>query len=64
MTWKDAVEELNKRKELSYRMGGEENVKKQRDLGKMTARERIELFWIQTHSWKEGYYPEKQPTKK
>ena len=44
MTWKDEVEELHKRKKLSYRMGGEENVKKQHDLGKMTARERIEVF--------------------
>ena len=26
MTWKDAVEELDQRKELAYRMSGEENV--------------------------------------
>jgi len=44
MTWKDAVEELDKRKKLAYRMGGEKNIKKQHDLGKMTARERIESF--------------------
>ena len=44
MTWKDEVENLNKRKKLSYQMGGEENVKKQHDLGKMTARERIEAL--------------------
>jgi acetyl-CoA carboxylase carboxyltransferase component len=44
MTWKDSVEELHKRKNLSYQMGGEANVKKQHDLGKMTARERIDAF--------------------
>ena len=44
MTWKDAVEELDKRKKSAYRMGGEKNIKKQHDLGKMTARERIESF--------------------
>jgi acetyl-CoA carboxylase carboxyltransferase component len=42
MTWKDAIEELQRRKKLAYRMGGEENVQRQHDLGKMTARERIE----------------------
>jgi len=41
MTWKDEVEELNKRKELAYKMGGEKNVKKQKEQGKLTARERI-----------------------
>jgi len=44
MTWKDEVDELDKRKKLSYRMGGEQNVKRQHDQGKMTARERIEAF--------------------
>jgi acetyl-CoA carboxylase carboxyltransferase component len=44
MSWKDEVEELNKRKELAYRMGGDENVKKQHAQGKMNARERIESF--------------------
>ncbi|HOP47107.1 MAG TPA: carboxyl transferase domain-containing protein [Desulfobacteraceae bacterium] len=44
MNWKDEVEELFKRKEFAYGMGGEKNVKKQHDQGKMTARERIEAF--------------------
>ena len=42
MTWKDSVEELQHRKKLAYRLGGEENVQRQHDLGKMTARERID----------------------
>lgn len=44
MTWKDAVEELGKRKKLAYLMGGEENVNRQHELGKLTARERIEAL--------------------
>jgi len=42
MTWKDAVDEIQKRKILACRMGGEENVQRQRDLGKLTVRERID----------------------
>ena len=44
MTWKDAVEELRRRKERAYRMGGEENVQRQHELGKQTARERIDAL--------------------
>ena len=44
MTWKYAVEELNKRKKLAYQMGGEKNVKRQQEQGKLTARERIEAL--------------------
>ena len=44
MTWKDVVEELNKRKKLAYQMGGEKNVKRQQEQGKLTARERIEAL--------------------
>ena len=44
MSWKDEVEELEKRKKLSYRMGGEKNVQRQHELGKLTARERIEAL--------------------
>jgi acetyl-CoA carboxylase carboxyltransferase component len=39
--WKKEVEELEKRKRLAYRMGGEKNVEKQHKMGKMTVRERI-----------------------
>lgn len=41
MSWKETIEELKRRKQLAYRMGGEENVRKQHELGKLTARERI-----------------------
>ncbi|MBN2124960.1 MAG: carboxyl transferase [Deltaproteobacteria bacterium] len=44
MSWKDAIGELEKRKKLAYRMGGEENVGRQHELGKLTARERIEAL--------------------
>ena len=44
MNWKNAIEELNKRKKLAYQMGGEENVKRQQEEGKLTARERIEAL--------------------
>jgi acetyl-CoA carboxylase carboxyltransferase component len=42
MTWEPEVEELNRRVELAKRMGGEENVKRQHDGGKLTVRERID----------------------
>jgi len=42
--WKDEVEELNRRKHLAHQMGGEEQVSKQHDRGKMTVRERIDLL--------------------
>ena len=44
MSWKDMVDELQKRKSMVYEMGGKENVKKQHDRGKLTARERIEAL--------------------
>ncbi len=44
MSWKHAIEELEERKRLAQRMGGEENVKRQHELGKLTARERIQAL--------------------
>ncbi len=40
--WRREIEELNRRKEIACRLGGEENVKKQHAGGRMTVRERIE----------------------
>ena len=44
MSWKYMIDELQKRKAMVYEMGGKENVKKQHDRGKLTARERIEAL--------------------
>jgi len=42
--WRREIEELKQRKEIAYRLGGEENVKKQHAHGKMTVRERIDAL--------------------
>ncbi|MEA1962054.1 MAG: carboxyl transferase domain-containing protein [Bacillota bacterium] len=42
--WKNDVEELKKRKELAYKLGGEKGIQRQHDLGKMTVRERIDAL--------------------
>lgn len=41
MSWAEEVAELNRRKQLSEQMGGPEGVARQRERGKLTARERI-----------------------
>ena len=40
--WKDEIEEIKRRKEMAYRLGGEKGIEKQHELGKMTVRERID----------------------
>ncbi|MFZ0889004.1 MAG: carboxyl transferase domain-containing protein [Candidatus Binataceae bacterium] len=40
--WQDEVDEIRRRVEISGRMGGAENIKRQHDGGKLTVRERIE----------------------
>src|SRR5262245_13567041 len=42
MSWKPELEELRKRKALAAKMGGAEKVKRHRDAGKLTVRERID----------------------
>ena len=42
--WKPDVEELNQRKQMAYKLGGEKGVEKQHSLGKMTVRERIDVL--------------------
>ncbi|HDR15556.1 MAG TPA: carboxyl transferase, partial [Desulfobacteraceae bacterium] len=44
MTWKPEVDEIDKRKQTAYQMGGEKNVKRQHDHGKLTIRERIDAL--------------------
>ena len=43
-SWSDAVDEIERRRELAARMGGEERVARQRAQGKLTIRERIDRF--------------------
>jgi len=42
MSWKPELEELKKRKALAKKMGGADKVKRHRDAGKLTVRERID----------------------
>src|SRR3712207_919347 len=42
MVWQPELEELERRKALAYRMGGEENIERQRRGGKLTIRERLD----------------------
>jgi acetyl-CoA carboxylase carboxyltransferase component len=44
VTWEPEVEELERRKQLAYRMGGEERVADQHSRGKLTVRERIDAL--------------------
>ncbi|MDD5127202.1 MAG: carboxyl transferase domain-containing protein [Dehalococcoidales bacterium] len=42
MPWKDAIEELKRRREAALLLGGKEKIERQHSRGKMTVRERIE----------------------
>jgi acetyl-CoA carboxylase carboxyltransferase component len=42
--WSREIEELKRRKEIAYQLGGEKNIAKQHAHGKMTVRERINLL--------------------
>ena len=44
MTWEPEVEELKRREELARKMGGPERVQRQKDAGRLTVRERIDLL--------------------
>lgn len=41
MSWQSELDELHKIEQFAYQMGGEENIKRHKSRGKMTARERI-----------------------
>jgi acetyl-CoA carboxylase carboxyltransferase component len=43
-SWQPEIEELNRRRDLMQKMGGEERIKRHHDSGKLTARERIAAF--------------------
>ena len=44
MSWKKEVDEIEHRKVLADRMGGEEGIARQRKRGKLTIRERIDAL--------------------
>src|SRR5690606_11665303 len=44
MTWEPEIEELERRKQLAYQLGGEERVQRHHDNGRLTIRERLERF--------------------
>lgn len=44
MTWQKEVDEIKYRKKLAEKMGGPEGIEKQRKRGKLTIRERVDLF--------------------
>ncbi len=44
MSWKSELEELARRREMALKMGGPDKVKRQKDRGKLNARERLELL--------------------
>ena len=44
MSWKPELEELERRNELSRKMGGEERIARAREAGRQTVRERIEAL--------------------
>jgi len=52
MSWQKEVDELRRREEMARRMGGPDKIKRQRDGGKLTVRERIERL-LDTDSFHE-----------
>ena len=52
MSWEPELEELRRREALAAEMGGEASVARQRERGKLTVRERIELL-LDADSWRE-----------
>src|SRR3954471_15952594 len=44
MSWKEEVDELRRRQEMARALGGAEGIARQRQRGKLTARERIDAL--------------------
>ena len=68
MVWKPELEELARRESFAREMGGPDKVKRQRDSGRLTVRERIAILEdLQSHAeqnrhfylylFKEGFEP-------
>jgi len=43
-SWQPEVDEIERRRQLAYNLGGEKNIKRQHDEGKLTVRERIDAL--------------------
>ena len=56
MSLKRNVLDLRKRKEIVLQGGGEEAIKKQAAMGKLTARERIEAILADRHQQRVGFH--------
>ena len=52
MSWKPEIDELERRRVLASKMGGEERITRQHERGKLTARERVALL-ADTDSFRE-----------
>jgi acetyl-CoA carboxylase carboxyltransferase component len=50
MSWKPEVDEIERRKQFAYKLGGEEGVRRQHEAGRLTARERIDKL-VDPGSW-------------
>ena len=50
MTWKPEIQEIERRKQFAYRMGGEAGIRRQHESGRLTARERIDKL-VDSGSW-------------
>jgi len=61
-SWSDSVDEIERRRELAGRMGGEERVARQRAQGKLTIRERIDGFLDPGSFFESGAWPERAST--
>jgi acetyl-CoA carboxylase carboxyltransferase component len=44
MSWESELEELRRRQQLAHQLGGAERVKRHKDGGKLTVRERIDAL--------------------
>ncbi len=44
MSWQPEIDELEYRKKLALALGGPEKVKRHKDAGKLTVRERVDLY--------------------
>ena len=44
MSWQPEIDELRRRERLALAMGGPEKIQRQRDAGRLTVRERIDLL--------------------
>lgn len=56
MSWKEDVDELNRRKQMAYEMGGKDSIAFHHGRGKLTVRERIEKLEDPGSFRDRGYY--------